>query len=147
MAVYRALACNSVYCLWGAFRSATFVGRKPGYVFQTGAQGAGYYADGTAEPEAAVVKQHEGSVAAPTTFRLELVHKAGSAALVELAVEIGAFEAADVKVEITEARVAVLSARQWVGTLDVPLKYAVSPAQSQGWLDKGTLTLRFPIAA
>jgi len=129
-------------------RSTTFAGRKSGFAYKTGDKGLGYYADGSAtrEPEAAMTP-------APSDFRLELVHKQGSAtpAIVELAVELGSkgsvAKAADVKVEITEAHVAIVSAKQWEGTLEVPLKYAVSPAQSQGWLNKGTLTLRFPIAA
>jgi len=129
-------------------RSSSFTGRKSGYVFKKGDEGVGYYVDGSAtrEAEAAVTP-------APSDFRLELVHKHGSAspAIVELAVKLGAkgsvLKAADVKVEITEAHVAILSAKQWENTLEVPLKYAVSPAQSQGWLNEGTLTLRFPIAA
>ena len=129
--------------------SKTFIGSKKGMVFKTGAQGVGYYTD-TLSKE---FRDREAPPLLDDSVSMTLLHRRGEAAphSVEVEVDITGCSAIatadDMKVEIKEDNMCVLSSEYWTEQLEIPLKYAVRSTQAQGWLHDGCMTLRLPILA
>ena len=132
--------------------SETYAGSKKGMVFKTGPRGVGYYRDELAKE----FREREAPPTLAANVNMQLVHqrKDGASAKphsVEVEVDVSGCSsvesAADVKVEIKQEKTCVVSSEYWTGPLEIPLKYSVRPAQVQGWLHDGCMTLRFPIAA
>lgn len=117
-------------------------------MFKNGDQGQGYYKDARCTAADATTLPPQ-PVAPPAEVRLSLLHRRCGAPpeLIEVALECGLSSPEEVQVDVTSEHVCVLSSKGWSSSVSVPLKYPVRPAQAQGWLDKGTLTIRLPIAA
>eukprot|EP00619_Florenciella_sp_RCC1007_P002916 CAMPEP_0205922388 /NCGR_PEP_ID=MMETSP1325-20131115/14391_1 /ASSEMBLY_ACC=CAM_ASM_000708 /TAXON_ID=236786 /ORGANISM="Florenciella sp., Strain RCC1007" /LENGTH=176 /DNA_ID=CAMNT_0053290385 /DNA_START=17 /DNA_END=547 /DNA_ORIENTATION=+ len=133
--------------------SATFTGRREGYVFKTGALGTGFYADAKATFGEKLTPPAPLPATPPPRPELALLHPKDADANTEpQSVEVtftagGGVGPNDLDIRVKSDGKLDVRSERWTAPMTVDLGHTVTPDLARAWVHEGIATLRVPVAA